>query len=239
MYKGTHIFLGPDGHRNFNNLSPEDTLDRSRESNPCVRAVKADMLHPVQVSLAKHRREGHAMRCQVLIAIAAVVLAVCQTSSPSNMMTTSGNTSAFFESPEQSVPRIAEMLRQSAWEKLARYYDLSGSRIDRSELTSGRYFLNAPADAREMPPPENELARYRHPFHPSYRFRGLRSTDDPNVVIVELILEVDQGAGAPPRRSIDEFPMVHHPEGWQVLPAESKRTRRPARPATTTTHHPL
>jgi hypothetical protein len=154
----------------------------------------------------------------LVITIASALMA-CETGPPLPSDPLQGTGARYFESPQKAVPRIAAMLRQSQWPQLASYYDLSESPVTRDELTSGRYFLSAATETPPLPPPDNELARYRHPFHPSYRFHRVRRTDDSKVVVVELMLEVDQGEGAPPRRSIDEFRMIRHPRGWQILPA--------------------
>jgi len=125
---------------------------------------------------------------------------------------------AYFDSPRSAVREISKMLRAERWAELARYYDLSAAGIDRGELTSGRYFITADTAARELPPPENELAKFRHPFHPSYTFFNASVTDQPNVALVTVMLEIDQGEGTPPRRTIDHFYMKKHDQGWQILP---------------------
>lgn len=124
----------------------------------------------------------------------------------------------YFTSPRDAVPRISDMLRNEQWPQLAAYYDLTDAQVERRDLAGGGFFLRPASEARELPPPENELARYRHPFHPSHEYRRTLETDDPDVYVVEVMLEIEQGAGMPPRRSIDYFKMRQSPDGWQVLP---------------------
>jgi len=127
---------------------------------------------------------------------------------------------AYFETPREAVPAIARMLRDGNWAQLASYYDLSGSEIFYETLTSGDYFIAVQSEGRELPPLERELSRYRHPFHPSFEFLRKRVGEHRNEVIVEVVLEIDQGAGQPPQRVMDEFGMVLHSGGWQILPDE-------------------
>jgi hypothetical protein len=126
----------------------------------------------------------------------------------------------YFDSPKQAVPAIATMLRNRDWQTLASYYDLSDSSISREALVSGGYFINADTNAEQSPPPQGELARYRQPFHPMSEYRGTAATDEAGVVVVEVMLEIDQGQGMPPQRVLDEFRMKQHEQGWQILLAE-------------------
>lgn len=122
-----------------------------------------------------------------------------------------------FASPGAAVPAISAMLRARDWSTLARYYDLSNSDLSYDDLASGGYFLNPDTDARRLPPPENELARYR-PFHPSAVYVDTEVTGAPNVYVVHVRHDIDQGEGMPVRRAMDSFRMKRTPLGWRILP---------------------
>ncbi len=47
---------------------------------------------------------------------------------------------AYFKDPEQAVNSIRDLLLSKRWEELSRYYDLSGTDIDKSSLVSGDFF---------------------------------------------------------------------------------------------------
>src|SRR5689334_18808522 len=63
----------------------------------------------------------------------------------------SGESAAYFDFPQAAVPAINEMLQAHDWRRLARYYDLSGSGIDRASLDSGAFFQPVPSDRPAQP----------------------------------------------------------------------------------------
>ena len=117
----------------------------------------------------------------------------------------------FFASPQEAVPSLARMLAAEDWHALARCYDLGASGIERSELESGRYFR------RPMAAPGHPAGvdRWRHPFAPGYRYLSHRL--DGNEALVQVGIEIDQGAGMV-QRGLREFRMRKAERGWQVLP---------------------
>lgn len=159
------------------------------------------------------------IRLAILMSLG-VALVACASSPGPGPQGKVSDQALYFDSPKQAVPAIATMLRNRDWQTLASYYDLSHSSITREALVSGRYFINADTNAERSPPPQGELARYRQPFHPMFEYSGTAATDEAGVVVVEVMLEIDQGQGMPPQRVLDEFRMKQHEQGWQILPAE-------------------
>ncbi len=127
----------------------------------------------------------------------------------------------YFPSPEAAVERMSELLRDQNWGRLACYYDLTDSGIDRADLQSGSFFYH------EEPSPIGHPAgfdRYRHPFAPGFRFLSSRPTAEPDVVEVTVAVSIDQGAG-PPQRGLRRFLMSRSENGFQLLPHEPGKTR--------------
>jgi hypothetical protein len=119
--------------------------------------------------------------------------------------------STFFASPKEAVPALAGMLAAEDWPRLARCYDLDGSGIERSELESGRYFTRSTVAAGHPA----GLDRWRHPFPPGYHYWS--HTLDGNEALVQVGIEIDQGAGMV-QRGLREFRMRRTAGGWQTLP---------------------
>ncbi|MBL8990216.1 MAG: hypothetical protein JNJ48_01410, partial [Phycisphaerae bacterium] len=120
-----------------------------------------------------------------------------------------------FASPRQAVDEIRAMVRAERWGDLAAFYDLRGSGLDRRSLADGSFFVN-PGGSREPGP--GRTPRIRHPFSPEFRLSRILATDDAEVVVLEMTVEIDQGAGAPVQRGLDYFRMRRIDAGWQVLP---------------------
>ena len=121
---------------------------------------------------------------------------------------------AFFTTPKDAVGEITVMLRAKDWPRLARYYDLTGTAIERKGLVSGEFFYR---DRRPAAGHPAGFWRYKHPFAPGFTFHHQEQTAVPNVVEVVLTVEIDQGGGMV-QRGLSRFRMVRHPRGWQVLP---------------------
>lgn len=154
----------------------------------------------------------------LIVGVAATVaMAVggCSSSPASKAEAAAGRRGArYFESPQQAVPQIDAMLRQAQWEQLAAFYDLTRATVDRSELTSGRFF-----EATERPPAAHPAGfwRYRHPFAPGFKFDRVEPTQDPQVSKVIMTVAIDQGDGRV-QRGFSEFLMRRSERGWQILP---------------------
>jgi len=125
---------------------------------------------------------------------------------------------AYFQSPKQAVTVITKLLEAKDWGALAKYYDLSGSGIDRATLESGEFFWRKERPAAAHP---GGFWRYKHPFAPGFRYDDERPTDEAGVVVVSVKVEIDQGGG-PPQRGFSRFLMKKHAAGWQVLPGKPK-----------------
>ena len=136
-------------------------------------------------------------------------------------------TGSFFGSPEESAARIDRLLRDEDWKTLADFYDLAASGVDKSELTSGRYFLRTERPQEWHP----GLAwKYREPFTPGMTFDHVESTSDPSVVRVVVVRRIDQGGGMP-QRVMDDYRLRKSARGYQLLPEspEGLPSRKSAR----------
>ena len=122
----------------------------------------------------------------------------------------------YFASPQESIPIITELLRKEDWKTLSAYYDLSNFKIQQSELESGRFFIN---DQRPEGSHPGLPWKYKHPFAPGFKFSGVNQTDEPNVVLVNLEIEIDEGGGMV-QRGFSEFKMRKGDHGYQLLPPD-------------------
>lgn len=130
-------------------------------------------------------------------------------------METSMDDPAFFETPKSAVQAIKVMLRQEEWASLARYYDLSGSDVDRASLVSGDFFIRA--ERPEVAHPAG-FWRYKHPFPPSFDYRSASPADAVGIVTIQVAITIDQGVGSPAQQGFQEFRMKQSSNGYQVLP---------------------
>lgn len=124
------------------------------------------------------------------------------------------NAAYYFTSPREAVTLVNELLRKEDWLTLSSYYDLSGSRVDRSELESGRFFVRSEGPSGPHP---GGFSRYKHPFPPGFKFDRVRATEDPDVTVVVVSIEIDQG-GSVKQRGVSEFKMRKSANGYQILP---------------------
>ncbi len=120
----------------------------------------------------------------------------------------------YFESPQAAVPVITDLLEAENWPTLARYYDLSGSDVDRAELVSGRFLIRT--ERPEVAHPAG-FWRYKHPFAPGFKFSAVHDTGADGVVQVVVMVEIDQGGGMI-QRGLDSFFMRRFAKGYQILP---------------------
>ena len=120
----------------------------------------------------------------------------------------------YFSSPQEAVERISAMLRRKDWGKLARYYDLTDTPIDRATLNSGEFFYT---DKRPEAAHPAGFWHYKHPFAPGFKFDSVRKLETPGVIEVTVKVEIDQGDGTP-QRGIQTFLMRRSDKGYQVMP---------------------
>ncbi len=120
----------------------------------------------------------------------------------------------YFASPAASVPRINELLRAQNWPTLARYYDLAGSGVTRSEAESEKFFLHTEPPASPHPA---GLWKYRQPFAPGHQFLAATPPDASRTVTVTVELAIDQGGG-PAQRTRTIYRLRESNAGYQLLP---------------------
>ena len=120
-----------------------------------------------------------------------------------------------FKTPQEAVEVSAELIKEEKWAELAEYYDLSGTKVDREELKSGRFFVREGNSPR--PDPAGAW-KYRQPFAPGMKFDHVEGTDYADVVKVVVSREIDQGGGMK-QRMMDSFMMQKTSwGGYRLLP---------------------
>jgi hypothetical protein len=152
--------------------------------------------------------------CAVACGLCAALLMVGCNSSASKAGPAPATEASYFQSPHESVEKIAAMLRARDWKRLANYYDLTGTSIQREELTSGRFFERTTRPPNAVPAVD---WRIKQPFSPGFKFDHTADTNDPSVIEVILKVEIEQGGGMT-QRGLDSFRMRHSAQGYQLLP---------------------
>ncbi len=120
----------------------------------------------------------------------------------------------YFPTPQAAVEQISVMLREKDWPRLARYYDLTDTRVDRATLLSGEFFYTD--EKPEVAHPAG-FWHYKHPFAPGFKFASVRELDEPGIIEVTVEVEIDQGGGMI-QRGIQTFLMRKSDNGYQVMP---------------------
>lgn len=121
----------------------------------------------------------------------------------------------YFESPQDAVPKIAELLLKEDFGTLSKYYDLSNSDISLSDLQSGEFFIRT--ERPELAHPAG-FWRYKHPFAPGFEYSSMWSGARANVYVVKVMVSIDQGADSPVQQGYSLFHMIQSDKGWQLLP---------------------
>lgn len=119
----------------------------------------------------------------------------------------------FFKDPKQAVDLIITMLVSEDWKKLSRYYDLSGTNVDKESLISGDFFIRKKRP--EVAHPAG-FWRYREPFAPAFSYLSHHTLSD-GIVKVTVHVEIDQGGGMI-QRGQDSFQLRKSANGYQLLP---------------------
>lgn len=127
---------------------------------------------------------------------------------------TSANDAKFFTNPFTAVEQIKLMLIEKNWHTLAKYYDLTDSKIDQSQLESGEFFYTE--EEPEFAHPAG-FWKYKHPFSPAFKFMSFRELDEIGVIEVTVDVEIDQGGGMK-QRGQQTFLMRKSDKGYQLLP---------------------
>lgn len=122
---------------------------------------------------------------------------------------------AYFKNPKQAVDSIRIMLKSKAWEELSRYYDLSGTDIDRASLVSGDFFIR-----KKRPEVAHQAGfwKFRQPFSPQFSYLSHQSISD-EIVEVTVQVEIDEGGGMV-QRGMDSFQLRKSSDGYQLLPKQ-------------------
>src|SRR5688572_9059 len=121
---------------------------------------------------------------------------------------------SYFRTPYESVEQTTAMLRARDWKQLANYYDLTGTTIQREELTSGRFFERTTRPPNAIPAVD---WRIKQPFSPGFKFDHTADVNDPDVIEVILKIEIEQGGGMT-QRGLDSFRLRHSAQGYQLIP---------------------
>jgi len=121
----------------------------------------------------------------------------------------------YFSSPEESVTRTTALLRSQDWRELARYYDLTGTGINRSELEFGTFFLRTNPPETAHP---GGLWKSREPFSPGFTSIESAETGTAGVVAVTVGIEIDEGGGMV-QRGRTTYQLRKSSAGYQLLPA--------------------
>lgn len=149
----------------------------------------------------------------LLITMTAIFLPGCQSDSRSTT-----ENAGYFTDPASAVEEISVMLRNKDWAKLATYYDLSGSQIDRATLISGEFFYT---DERPESAHPAGFWRYKHPFPPAFKYLSSSDVAQVGVKQVTVYVEIDQGGGMI-QRGEQTFFMSWTGKGFQVLPRKTQ-----------------
>ena len=121
----------------------------------------------------------------------------------------------YFSSPAEAIQIITELLEKKNFKILARYYNLSNSEIELSELESGDFFIRK--ERPEIAHPA-EFWQYKHPFAPGFLFSSVQATAKDTIYIVKVSIAIDQGSDSPKQLGFSYFYMVKSDKGWKLLP---------------------
>ena len=117
----------------------------------------------------------------------------------------------YFNSPEESVYIISNLLSNEEFLLLTSYYNLENTDLAIDVFYSGKYFLGE--NSTEKPP---GLFKYVKPLSPGFKFSHVEELEN-NITRVHLELEIDQGEGMV-LRSIHSYDLTRSEKGFQILP---------------------
>ena len=81
-------------------------------------------------------------------------------------------------------------------------------------LISGSFFYTDKEPAVAHPA---GFWHYKHPFAPAYKFHSFRHLNEPSVIEVTVMVEIDQGYGMI-QRGLQTFLMRKTKNGFQIIP---------------------
>ncbi len=123
----------------------------------------------------------------------------------------------YFPSPISAVKQITVMLENKDWLELSRYYDLNNSSVDRATLISGEFFYT---DEKPEAAHPAGFWHYKHPFSPAFKYASSHNLEEPGVIEVAVVVEIDQGGGMI-QRGMQAFLMRKTNRGYQVMPSKT------------------
>jgi hypothetical protein len=119
----------------------------------------------------------------------------------------------YFDSPENAIPVIKELLLASDWEELSRYYDLKNSEVRIESLLSGSFFIRN--EKPEVAHPGG-FWKYKHPFPPAFIYHSSMLIND-NIFRIDMKIIIDQGDGKM-QEGGTTFYMIKSDLGYRILP---------------------
>ena len=104
--------------------------------------------------------------------------------------------SHYFQSPENAVLVVNQLLEARDWNKLANYYLLDDLGPKREELKSGRFFFREDSTGPQDP---MGFWKYLHPFPPGFHFEGQEELENGTIKVQVAIEVLDEPLpGTPP-----------------------------------------
>jgi len=91
---------------------------------------------------------------------------------------------------------------------------ITNASIDRETLVSGEFFYTDEEPAAAHPA---GFWHYKHPFPPAFKFHSYREIEEPGLIEVTVMVEIDQGGGMI-QRGVQTFLMRKTEKGYQVIP---------------------
>ena len=148
----------------------------------------------------------------------AIIVVICLLLVGCGNQHSSSDDPMYFANPESAVEEISVMLRNKDWGKLAMYYDLGDSQIDRATLISGEFFYT---DERPESAHPAGFWHYKHPFPPAFKYLSSNDVAQVGVKQVTVHVEIDQGGGMI-QRGEQIFFMSWTGKGFQILPRQTQ-----------------
>jgi hypothetical protein len=119
----------------------------------------------------------------------------------------------YFESPEQAVETINQLLKDENWKELYKYYDLEETGIHPKDLISGDFFIRKDKPGVAHP---GGFWKYKNPFPLGFKYLRTDLAEG-SIHSVWVNIEIDMGGGKT-QRGQQLFRMIKSYEGYQLLP---------------------
>lgn len=118
----------------------------------------------------------------------------------------------YFNSPQEAVSVITELLQSKDWETLTSYYDLEELNIDKDKLLSGEYFVEKNQPEASHPA---GFWRHKHPFAPGFEYSHHEEAKR-DIIKVWLKIEIDEGNNET-KIGVDSFLLIKKENGYQIV----------------------